>query len=300
MWKFACIVVLCLPTTSYGKQTKFDLVRGDAEFEYTYRWKDANGEKHKLAFDLPISVATSDRGEETYVVRQELAVFQAQAVRIYAKTLPKRVTLRAKADGPSLGLTAGGPKKEAKAALKEAEIVAEDARTRWMATQQVTQLKGGGLIHDHARLVGDYAGSLSNVATALSADAKGTRDYVSLALSFVQSIPYEAQKKKGGNPGYRRPLALLNRNKGDCDSKSVLFLSLVHAQYPNLDLAVIYVPGHALTGIALPAEKGDRSFKIDGTEFIYAEPVGPAMMALGETAPANKKAGKKGEVRMVQ
>jgi hypothetical protein len=122
---------------------------------------------------------------------------------------------------------------------------------------------------------------------------------VEKALSFVQSIPYEARKKKGGDPGYRRPLALLSRNRGDCDSKSVLFLAVVRAGLPDVALSVIYVPEHALTGVAMPAESGDRSFKADGIEFLYAEPVGPALHGLGEPADANKKAGKKGEVRIV-
>ena len=115
----------------------------------------------------------------------------------------------------------------------------------------------------------------------------------------MQTIPYEARKRKGGDPGYRRPLALLSRNRGDCDSKSVLFLALVHGRLPDLPLAVVYVPEHALVGIGLDGERGDRTFRDDGVRYIYAEPVGPALHPLGETAPEDRKAAKKGVVRAV-
>ena len=292
-------LLLCTAATAHAKQTRFNLDRSEAVFTYDIRWKDAEGEKDAVTFTLPVDVATQDRGEETWVERKALAESQAKAVRKYAKTLPRKVTLRAKTDGPRVMLSVSGPRSEAKAALKEGGLVAEQARLDWMSENQVTELKGGGLIHDHALLVVDYADELAPVAAALAEGTEGDRDYVERVLSFVQSIPYEARKKKGGDPGYRRPIALLNRNKGDCDSKAVLFLALVHAHRPELDLAVVYVPEHALTGVALPAESGDRGFKAEGVAFLYAGPVGPAMAPLGQTAPANKKAGKKGEVRIV-
>ena len=56
---------------------------------------------------------------------------------------------------------------------------------------------------------------------------------------------------------------------------------------------MIYVPEHALVGVGLPAEGDDRTFKADGLTYVYAEPVGPAAYPLGQTAPANKRAGKR-------
>lgn len=299
MSKLWWIPLMMWPVLADAKQTRFDLDRGETTFVYDVRWKDALGQKDSVSFSLPIDVATSDKGEETWVLRKDLVDSQAKAVRKYAKTLPKKVTLRAKTDGPRLLLSVGGPRPEAKAALKQAEEIAEEARLEWMDASQVTELKGGGLIHDHALLVVDYAEQLSPVAAALGEGTESDREYVERVLSFVQSIPYEARKKKGGDPGYRRPIALLNRNKGDCDSKAVLFLALIHAHQPDLELAVVYVPEHALTGVGLPSVAGDRGFKVDGVDFIYAEPVGPSMTPLGQTAPANKKAGKKGEIRVV-
>jgi hypothetical protein len=61
----------------------------------------------------------------------------------------------------------------------------------------------------------------------------------------------------------------------------------------------VYIPGHALTGVGLPAQGDDETFEAGGKTFLYAEPVGPAPYPLGEPAKENKKAAKKGEVRVV-
>ena len=67
----------------------------------------------------------------------------------------------------------------------------------------------------------------------------------------------------------------------------------------DLDEAVVYVPGHALTGVATKPRDGDNTFEAGGKTFVYAEPVGPAEHPLGTPDPKNKNAGKKGEVRVV-
>ena len=60
---------------------------------------------------------------------------------------------------------------------------------------------------------------------------------------------------------------------------------------------MVYVPGHALVGVGLPPLDGERTFEAAGKTFVYAEPVGPAALPLGQTP--NRKAAKKGQVRVV-
>ena len=187
-----------------------------------------------------------------------------------------------------------GPRREQQQRARDHLV--PDALDAYLDEHGYTRL-GDAIVADHARHVREYADEVAPLVAALGGPTAEPRDFASTALGHVQSIPYQSRAKVSN--AYRRPLLVLARNKGDCDSKAVLFLALIHAHQPDLELAVVYVPEHALTGVGLPSVAGDRGFKVDGVDFIYAEPVGPSMTPLGQTAPANKKAGKKGEIRVV-
>ena len=133
---------------------------------------------------------------------------------------------------------------------------------------------------------------------AKASECAGKAHLVARALAFTQAIPYQ-KGRRGADAGFQHPLALVARNKGDCDGKSALFLALVRAELPALPLAMVYVPGHALVGVGLPPKPGDRTFQHRGTEYVYAEPVGPAAHPLGSPAKANRRAGKRGVIRLV-
>ena len=223
----------------------------------------------------------------------------AKEVRAFGRSLKGRVEVTARIQDGGVTVGVAGPRDKAKAILECAEKVRDAAAEQWIADHDFFVRDTGELSFDHASLVRSYTEDLRPVASALKETTSGRRDFLETTLSFVQSIPYEAQKKNGGDPGYRRPLALLYRNRGDCDSKAVLFLALVEAAYPELEQAVVYVPGHALVGVSAAAKDGDRTFDAGGQVFVYAEPVGPALHQLGAPDPKNKHAGKKGEVRIV-
>ena len=80
---------------------------------------------------------------------------------------------------------------------------------------------------------------------------------------------------------YRRPLSLLAKNKGDCDSKVVLFLAIVHKAYPEIPLAVLDVPGHAAAMIGMPPKGKEKAYRIDEQIWVPVEPVGPGLIPLG-------------------
>ena len=81
MSKLWWIPLMMWPVLADAKQTRFDLDRGETTFVYDVRWKDALGQKDSVSFSLPIDVATSDKGEETWVLRKDLVDSQAKAVR---------------------------------------------------------------------------------------------------------------------------------------------------------------------------------------------------------------------------
>jgi len=113
---------------------------------------------------------------------------------------------------------------------------------------------------------------------------------------MVQSIPYEQRAKVSDL--YRRPLSVLGRNKGDCDSKTVLFLALMHEAYPDLPVAIVYRPGHAYAALGLERQRGDMRFREDGQVWVGVEPVGPAVRSIGEVRGKSRRRAKLGMVHL--
>lgn len=279
-------------------QTRFDLVRAESAWTFSYAWRDADQARDHVEFRLPARALEADAEEQTWFPRRAMYEAVAQEVRRYGRSL-HGVRLAVQIDHGAIDIRASGAG-DVKGALDRALSVRDEATDAWLADHGFTRTEDGAVTFDHARFVVEYADDLAPVARALRAGTDTDRAFVERALSFVQSIPYEARKRKGGDPGYRRPLALLSRNRGDCDSKTVLFLAIVHAELPKLPLAVIYVPGHALAGVGLEREKGDKSFVEDGVRYLYAEPVGPAQNPVGVPRREDRRAGKKGEVHRVR
>lgn len=282
-----------------SSQQAFEVERAEHAWHYSYRWRDGDDALQRVSFELPAAAVLADREEVTWLPRKELNRHAAAAVRAWGETVPD-VQITARVEGGGVQIRASGPRGSTRPALAAAAEVRDEAVDDWLAEHDFTRMADGSITFDHAGLVAAYSDELAPVAAALRADAPSDRAFVSRALSFVQSIPYEARKRRGGDPGYRRPLALLARNRGDCDSKTVLFLGIVHAALPDVPLAVIYVPDHALGGVGLPPEPGDQSFRVRGTRFLYVEPVGPALHPLGTPAPEDRRAGKRGEVHVVE
>jgi hypothetical protein len=127
----------------------------------------------------------------------------------------------------------------------------------------------------------DYADDVRPVAVALGMVGADPRDGIATALGFVQSIRYE-KKGRRVDAGFRRPLALLAADKGDCDGKTTLFLALVAAAWPDLPTAMVYIPRHAFAGVAVEPGRGESTFTRDHVRYVLAEPVGPALEPLGE------------------
>ena len=158
--------------------------------------------------------------------------------------------------------------------MAAAQEAMEKRQARWMVENEVFEFDKGMLSYDHARIAAARAKAVAPVAAALRKGTRSDREFVERTLRFTQSIPYQ-KGKRGQDSGFQRPLALLARNKGDCDGKSALFLALIRAELPNVPLAMVYVPGHALVGVGIKPQKGDRTFRMDGRTYVMAEPSAP-------------------------
>ena len=118
------------------------------------------------------------------------------------------------------------------------------------------------------------------------ASESDSRAYFSLILSWLQSIPYDTLEDRvvSNGSGYAPPISVLMQNLGDCDSKAVLASSMVRAFLPTTKMIVLYLPNHALLGIALTPMADDRTIEYDGDVYVLYDPTGPALIPFGQVS----------------
>ena len=287
-------VLMALSLSAAADQRKFDVEEGHREWSFDVRWSDGEGERHRAQFDLPAGTIQTDLDTPLKFKHKEAAQYAARAVRRYGDTLPN-VKVKAKvSDSGQLTISVKAKKRSrGQEVLARATEIRDEATAEYLTQHGYTRLDGA-IVADHALHAATYADDVAPVVAALGGPTPDPRDFAEVALSFVQSIPYQSRAKD--NNAYRRPLKVLARNKGDCDSKSTLFLALMRSAYPDLPLSVVYIPGHAFTGLGIEPEAGDIKFREDGQTWVVAEPVGPAMFAVGETTDKSKRRARWGRV----
>jgi hypothetical protein len=116
-----------------------------------------------------------------------------------------------------------------------------------------------------------------------------SREAINQLLGFFQSIPYDTLESRNSTDGagFAMPVALLARNRGDCDTKSVAMATMVHALAPEIPIVMVLLAEHALLGFAIETRPGDATLKYSGRTYVLAEPVGPALKALGKIAKSS-------------
>lgn len=284
-------------TAALAGQVAFEVDRDVDPYLYTVAWRSA-ATRHELSFALPAAAVAADRAVPREPDLRALAEGQARALRTWKKGL-KGVALEVRIDGDLVRWTASGTDADEVArVLREATDVAEAEKQRWLAEQRVFVVERNALAYDHAALAVEYTDDVAAIATGVST-ASDVRAWAADALAFVQAIPYET-RGDGGDLGYRRPLALLDRNRGDCDSKATLYLAMLRARFPSVGSAMVYVPNHALVALHIPHEKGDDTVRIDGEKWVLAEPVGPRETAIGEAPDGHAREARRGVIRRVE
>lgn len=288
------MLTLLLALTAAAEQRGFEATEGRREWSFDVKWTDEAGERQRAQFALPAAAIQADIDTPLRFQRKDAAQHAARAVRQYGATLPN-VKVKAKVSGKgALSISVKAKKRSrAKAVLARAEEIRDEAMDDYLVEHGYTRMEGA-IVADHARHVAEYADDVAPLVAALGGPTEDPRQFAAAALGYVQSIPYQSRAKVSN--AYRRPLLVVARNKGDCDSKSTLFLALMRSAYPDLPLAVAYIPGHAFTGLGIEPERGDLTFREDGQTWVVAEPVGPAMFAVGETKGKSRRRARWGMV----
>lgn len=161
--------------------------------------------------------------------------------------------------------------------------------------QYKTKLNEKAIKPDHLRYITESTHALIPLSQAIyeklnaSSDA---RKYINLLLAWLQSIPYSTltDRVSTNGAGFLPPISLLNQNKGDCDSKTVLAAAIIRAFLPRVPMRIIFLRNHALLAVSLNVGANDHSIILDDIPFVLMEPTGPAKMMLGEIGKNSKTA----------
>lgn len=258
----------------------------------SFQWTDMDGHARRAAIELDAEAVEADRAQLTHLPSEELYAHTRDAVLAFTRSVPAGVLVARESDR-RLVIEPLADEETARPWIERIGQVREEATDAWLGERRFRRNRAGRVTFDLAPLVLDYVDDVAPLADQLREMSGSRRRFVDLALSFVQSIPYDEEG------GFHRPLALLARNSGDCDGKVVLFLALVRAAYPDLDLAVVYAPGHALAGVSLPRGSSDWGIRHAGVDYLYAEPVGPLLSRLGERGGVAARTAARAEVHPV-
>jgi hypothetical protein len=161
--------------------------------------------------------------------------------------------------------------------------------------QYKTKLNERAIKPDHLRYIAESTRALIPLSQALyeklnaSSDA---RKYINLLLAWLQSVPYSTltDRVSTNGAGFLPPISLLNQNKGDCDSKTVLAAAIIRAFLPKVPMRIIFLRNHALLAVSLNVGANDHSIILDDIPFVLMEPTGPAKMLLGEISKNSQTA----------
>ena len=151
-----------------------------------------------------------------------------------------------------------------------------------------------GIQPDYNRIIDISSSELGDVAEALLQAAGGEqtqpRDLFNYLLAFVQAIPYQQLQSSDGlrGSGFLLPQQVLSNNRGDCDSKVTLLASLWRYLKPEIPQVLLFVPDHALLGVALPAQGADETLTAAGGRWLLAEPTGPAELSAGQIGASSR------------
>jgi transglutaminase-like putative cysteine protease len=290
-------LLLALVSMAHARQVTYDLVPSGESYRLVARWDTAAGAVQDVRVLLDAQVVDGPRA--LLFDLKTVARETASSLRTWAARERVDLTVRARDGGVYVSATA-----DTRAELRRVLARAEDARdvayADALARHGMIELRKG-LTADHARMAREHAVGLRPLALALAsglrtgrgAPESDVRVFAERALSFTQNIPYKA----GGSAGVRTPVGVLVKNRGDCDSKTTLFLALLRAAYPDVPAALVYVPRHALAAIGLRADSGEASLKAGARTWLLAEPVGPRLMRLGEIGGTTRRTLGRAELR---
>lgn len=153
-------------------------------------------------------------------------------------------------------------------------------------TDPYAQVDYAGHVESSDPALNRAAQAIKNMAVSMGYDPEDT---LNLALAFVQTpdIRYDEDQNTTGHLDYARyPIETLVDKVGDCDCKSILFLSLVQTSALNYNGVLLEYPGnpgHMAVGVAgsfhdYSTTHSYTSYQYLGQSYFYCETTGSGMV----------------------
>jgi hypothetical protein len=296
----ALLVMFVTPFKANSQQEHFFKISSTSGIEFNYQWQSVGGVRelnfllsHANIDSLPNSAPAYNIAlAQNYIHRNLLE---------YAQTInPKVAKISIKRSGSSVAMEVSG-----KIADKVNEITEtlgkkhEEAAADYLIENYYVSFRNemGQLMikPDHIRYAEESSHNLNGIVLAIKEQMNNpynAREFVDFTLNWLQTIPYDTLENRlsSNGSGFAAPRQLLLNNKGDCDSKSTLFLALLKSYNPRLPSKMFFLPNHALVGVSLKPNKADEQIIQNNVSYILAEPTGAAQYKLGEIAPSSKMA----------
>jgi hypothetical protein len=295
-----CALLLITFANAQAQQTKFRAAPNIQGTMFTYEWTQQDT-TYNLQFaisnaqlmSMPDSPSAYNKRvfqEAVYSqVMQEAKLIDPRLARVSVEKNNSRLSFNVQSKQPG----------KAQKVLDKLSAAHEKAQTDYYNNHYFLRFKSPAgentIRHDHSKYTQLSSLSLSPVVEAIKAiqqQPKNPREFVEIALSWIQSIPYDTLENRlsSNGAGFISPRDLLLQNQGDCDSKSTLMAALLKAYNPRINLEMVYLRDHALLGIAMRALPNDLTINKKGMRFVLLEPTGPAQLKIGEVADTTKMA----------
>ncbi|GAA6203727.1 hypothetical protein [Thalassotalea sp. SU-HH00458] len=283
-----------------AEQTHFSKKLIDANYHFSYQFRDYKGETQAISFSLP--------QQKIFDRYRSFSIYQPKLAHEYVnKSLKKhfnktpiqgvQVTFKEAYDNFQAEIKSNNPQllqdtSEKIAQLEQTftqEYLAKKYYHQFITPNQTIAIKP-----DHGRIALESVKDLKSLKEIIleKSNVKNIRIVSNYVLNFVQSIPYSTLESRitSSGAGFSPPLKLLWENQGDCDSKVTLTASLLRVLMPRIKLALIYIENHAFIGIKVAPQDDDITVEHQGITYVLAEPTGPAVLALGKIAPDSEQA----------
>ncbi|MDC8833076.1 hypothetical protein [Alteromonas gilva] len=291
---------LAVCQASYGEQILYQRVPNAEGMKYTYGWLDHNNNPRKISFVLPLeSTQSLPIQQVNYNPNLALRAVEIALIQAAQEIDPRvaRFSLTKRYDSLEFSLT--GKRQEVINTLQaDLKATQEQAMNSYLAERYferyTTPLLQKAIKPNHVRYIEESTLPLIPLAQSLYEivdQQANARSYLNLLLSWVQSIPYDelTNRVSSNGSGFSPPLAVLNQNVGDCDSKSVLTAALIRAFLPANAMRLVLLNNHALLAIALTPLTKDTTLLIEGLPYVLLDPTGPAHLPLGEVSDLTKQ-----------
>ncbi|NVK23466.1 MAG: hypothetical protein HWE10_00935 [Gammaproteobacteria bacterium] len=304
--KVVIVVLLSLfSSTTYAEQLLFNKTLKEDKYLFEYVWLDRFDNEQTLSFELPLTTV-NDTYRHFKALRPSLlrAHSLKKLKQAAAQINPRegRVTIKPTLNGVEFGFV-GYDQEWMNNKSQEFSKLYEQSLQEYLRQEYYIEFNSSEYLGankstkvykpDHKRFAMESAELLTPIVDAIKQKMPNTtvRNIARFILSWLQTIPYDTIESRAetNGAGFLPPARVIANNIGDCDSKVTLMAAIVKALFPRLNIAIIYVPQHALIAFHMSHLENDYKIDIEGLSYTLAEPVGPALLDFSEVSERSKR-----------